>query len=62
MVDKQKQIEWQKKYEKEKRAMRSVSFNKTTEQDLLEFVDKVNFSQWVKEKIREALKKKLPKS
>lgn len=45
------------KYEKEKRAHRGVSFNRETEQDLLEFVEKVNFSQWVKEKIREALKK-----
>ncbi|STZ76339.1 hypothetical protein [Bergeriella denitrificans] len=57
MADKEKQIEWQKKYEKEKRAMRSVSFNRTTEQDLLAFVDKVNFSQWVKAKIREELEK-----
>lgn len=52
-----KQAEYQRKYEREKRAHRGVSFNRTTEQDLLDFVDKVNFSQWVKEKIREALLK-----
>ena len=52
-----KTAESKKRYEKEKRAMRSVSFNRSTEEELLEFVDKVNFSQWVKEKIREALKK-----
>lgn len=51
----QKQAEYQKRYEKEKRAMRSVSFNKTTEQDLLAFVDSVNFSQWVKEQIKKSL-------
>lgn len=45
------------RYEKEKRAHRGVSFNRETEQDLLDFVDKVNFSQWVKGKIREELKK-----
>ena len=43
------------KYEREKRAHRGVSFNRVTEQDLLAFVDSVNFSQWVKAKIREEL-------
>lgn len=50
-------VQSKQRYEKEKRAMRSVSFNRETEQDLLEFVDKVNFSQWVKDKIREFLNK-----
>lgn len=45
------------KYEKEKRAHRGVSFNRQTEQDLLAFADSVNFSQWVKDKIREELNK-----
>lgn len=57
MVDKMKQAAYQKKYEREKRAHRGVSFNRETEKELLDFVDTVNFSQWVKEKIREALKK-----
>lgn len=52
-----KTAESKKRYEKEKRAMRSVSFNRETERDLLDFVDKINFSQWVKDKIREAVKK-----
>lgn len=45
------------KYEKEKRAHRGVSFNRETEKDLLDFVDKINFSQWVKGKIKEELEK-----
>ncbi|WP_095501596.1 MULTISPECIES: hypothetical protein [Neisseria] len=56
-MSEEKIAESKKRYEKEKRAHRGVSFNRDTEKDLLDFVDKVNFSQWVKEKIREALKK-----
>ncbi len=54
----QKQAEYQKKYDQEKRAARTVSFNRETEADLLAFVQTVNFSQWVKAKIRETLEAK----
>lgn len=56
-MEEDKITESKKRYEKEKRAHRGVSFNRNTEQELLDFVDKVNFSQWVKEKIREEMQK-----
>lgn len=56
MVEKQTQADYQKKYEK-KRLLKHVSFNTETEQELLDFVKSVEFSQWVKKKIREELKK-----
>lgn len=40
-----------------KRTIKNVSFNHETEKDLLEYANKVDFSQWVKDKIREAVKK-----
>ncbi|MFC3875343.1 hypothetical protein [Neisseria musculi] len=55
MVD-EKLAETRKKYEK-KRMLKHVSFNTETEHDLLEFANKIDFSQWVKEIIRERLKK-----
>ena len=56
-MEEDKIAESKKRYEMEKRAHRGVSFNRDTEQELLDFVDKVNFSQWVKEKIREEMQK-----
>lgn len=56
-MEEDKIAESKKRYEKEKRAHRGVSFNRDTEQELLDFVDKVNFSQWVKEQIRKELLK-----
>lgn len=41
-----------KKYE-DKRVIKRVSFNTTTESDLLEFADSIDFSTWVKQKIKE---------
>ncbi|WP_274571576.1 hypothetical protein [Neisseria leonii] len=35
-----------------KRTIKNVSFNNETEKDLLEYANKIDFSQWVKEKIR----------
>lgn len=43
------------KYE-DKRAYKRTSFNIETEGDLLEFANSVDFSNWVKDKIREQLK------
>lgn len=40
-----------------KRTIKNVSFNNETENDLLEFTHKIDFSQWVKEKIREEVQK-----
>ena len=40
-----------------KRTIKNVSFNHETEKDLLEYANKVDFSQWVKDKIREVVKK-----
>lgn len=39
-----------KKYE-EKRVIKRVSFNTSTESDLLKFAEAIDFSTWVKQKI-----------
>lgn len=41
----------------EKRQIKKVSFNSETEKDLLEFATSINFSEWVKQKIKEELSK-----
>lgn len=46
----------QKKYEA-KRVLKHVSFNTEQEADLLAFVQSVEFSRWVKDKIRQELEK-----
>jgi len=46
-----------KKYEA-KRKNKSVPFLIDEEAELLDFADKVDFANWVKEKIRDELKKK----
>lgn len=43
----------QAKYDKTKRQVKKVSFNIETEKDLLEFANSVDFSNWVKQKIKE---------
>ena len=43
-----------KEYEKKRDAKR-VSFNVEKEKELLEFANSVDFSNWVKQKIKEAL-------
>lgn len=40
-----------------KRTIKNVSFNHDTERDLLEFANKIDFSQWVKAKILESIHK-----
>lgn len=40
-----------------KREIKRASFNKETEAELLEFANSVDFSGWVKGKIKEELKK-----
>ncbi len=46
-----------KKYES-KRVKKTVSFNSENKEDqvYLEFIQSINFSNWVKQKIKEALK------
>ncbi|VTX86976.1 hypothetical protein [Neisseria lactamica] len=56
MAEKEKLAEYRKKYEA-KRVHKRVSFNLEKELHLLRFVEKVDFSQWVKEKIEDELKK-----
>ncbi len=56
MVD-EKLAESRKRYEK-KRIFKNASFNTETEGDLLEYADSLDFSQWVKEKLREELLKR----
>ncbi len=51
-----KQAEYQRKYE-QKRVLKRVSFNLETEADLLELANSMDFSQWVKEQLREKLRK-----
>ncbi|WP_455020640.1 hypothetical protein [Neisseria elongata] len=56
MADKEKAAEYRKKYEKS-RVMKGVSFHREREAQLLKFAEKIDFSLWVKEKIKEELKK-----
>ncbi|MDO4434580.1 MAG: hypothetical protein Q4B82_08390 [Alysiella sp.] len=58
MVDEKakKQAEYQRKYE-EKRVFKKVSFNVEKEADLLEIAKSIDFSQWVKDQLREKFKK-----
>lgn len=44
-----------KKTYEDKRARKFISFNTETESDLLKFADSVEFSTWVKEKIKEEI-------
>lgn len=53
MVDK-KLAEYRKKAEANRMTKR-VSFNRKTEKEMLAFANSVDFSQWVKDKIRETL-------
>ena len=55
MVDK-KLAENRKRYEA-KRGIKKASFNSETEKEMLEFANSVDFSQWVKARIQEWLKK-----
>ena len=57
MVD-EKLAEYRKRAEA-KRTTKKVSFNLETEKDILDVANNIDFSQWVKEKLREKLKKKL---
>lgn len=45
-----------RKYD-DKRQIKKVSFNTETEEDILKFANSVNFSEWVKQKIKEELSK-----
>ena len=49
-------IDRKKKYE-DKRVKKTVSFNSENKEDqvYLEFIQSINFSNWVKQKIKEAL-------
>ena len=57
MVD-EKLAEYRKRAEA-KRVIKKVSFNRETERDILEIANNLDFSQWVKEKIREEFKNKI---
>ncbi|WP_448977626.1 hypothetical protein [Neisseria sp.] len=57
MVD-EKLAEYRKRAEA-KRVIKKVSFNRETERDILEIANNLDFSQWVKEKIRKDFKKRL---
>lgn len=57
MVD-EKLAEYRKRAEA-KRTTKKVSFNLETEKDILDVANNLDFSQWVKEKLREKLKKEL---
>lgn len=57
MVD-EKLVEYRKRAEA-KRTTKKVSFNLESEKDILELANKIDFSQWVKERLREKLKKEL---
>ncbi|UTG70145.1 hypothetical protein KCG54_02025 [Neisseria subflava] len=57
MVD-EKLAEYRKRAEA-KRVIKKVSFNRETERDILEIANNLDFSQWVKEKIREDFKNQL---
>lgn len=55
MVD-EKLAQNRKRYEK-KRVQKHVSFNSETEKEMLAFANSVDFSNWVKARIQEWLKK-----
>ncbi|MDK4527262.1 hypothetical protein QG034_10465 [Kingella kingae] len=55
MVD-EKRVEYRKRYEA-KRVIKKVSFNSETEKDLLDISQKIDFSQWVKDKMKKEFKK-----
>lgn len=59
MVDKEKILEAKKRYE-QKRLVKHVSFNLEKEKELVEFVqtEVADFSNWVKETIKEKMQKK----
>lgn len=57
MVD-EKLAEYRKRAEA-KRVIKKVSFNRETERDILEIANNLDFSKWVKEKIREEFKNQL---
>ena len=57
MVD-EKLAEYRKRAEA-KRTTKKVSFNLETEKDILDVANNIDFSQWVKEQLREKLKKEL---
>ncbi|WP_095501883.1 MULTISPECIES: hypothetical protein [Neisseria] len=57
MVD-EKLAEYRKRAEA-KRTTKKVSFNLETEKDILDVANNIDFSQWVKEKLREKLEKQL---
>ena len=57
MVD-EKLAKYRKRAEA-KRVIKKVSFNRETERDILEIANNLDFSQWVKEKIREDFKNQL---
>ena len=41
----------------DKRQIKKVSFNTENEKEILEFANSVNFSEWVKQKIKESMSK-----
>ena len=51
-----KQAEYQRKYET-KRVIKRVSFNMENEADLLEIANNLDFSQWVKQVMKEKFQK-----
>ncbi|STZ76354.1 hypothetical protein [Bergeriella denitrificans] len=51
-----KAAEYRKKYE-QNRVMKAVSFHKEKDADLLELIENVDFSQWIKNILRERFKK-----
>lgn len=56
MDENNKRAQSRKRYE-DKRIFKKVSFNTETDAELLEVVKNLDFSQWVKDKLRELLKK-----
>lgn len=54
MID-EKLLEYRKRAEL-KRTTKKVSFNLETEKDILDLANQLDFSQWVKQKLRQELK------
>lgn len=51
-MNKDKRTQTRQRYET-KRTIKNVSFNNETEADLLAIANQIDFSQWVKEKLRQ---------
>lgn len=59
--EKNNNLNAKERYEIKKRVSRMVSFNQDKDADILAYSNKINFSTWVKEKLKSELSEKKAK-